>query len=77
MFERKDETLKPVRHIVSEAAEDGHRNVCMGVDHAGHYNVASGVDGFRRDIASRDRVRTGRGNMPVFDNNRAVRVNLF
>ena len=45
-LERENESPQPVRHIVAEAAEDGHRGVRMGVDHTGEHEVAAGIDGF-------------------------------
>ena len=65
-IERENESPQPVRHIVAEAAEDGHRGVRMGVDHTREDEVAAGVDGFgRREL------RGERGG-PNGDNARAA-----
>ena len=45
-LEGENKPPQPVRHIVAEAAEDGHRGVRMGIDHTREDEVAAGVDGF-------------------------------
>jgi hypothetical protein len=45
LFQWEDEATQPVRHIIAEAAEHGHRRMRVCVDHARHNDVAPHIDG--------------------------------
>ena len=78
MFRRPHVLLEPgvQRQVVGEAAEEGHRDVGVGVDETGYHQAPCGVDDSRSTVGGSDlRAGAERNDRIAVNRQRAVRQN--